>query len=38
MKEISTRELKTHIGREGFEIVDVRPVDAYNGWPMRNEK
>ncbi len=38
MKDIATRELKTLIGKEGIAIIDVRPVDAYNGWAMKNEE
>ncbi|MDE2156523.1 MAG: sulfurtransferase [Xanthomonadaceae bacterium] len=37
MKEISTSELSGLLSRPGTRIVDVRPVDAYNGWPLRGE-
>ncbi len=37
INHISTRELITFIeNKEGF-IVDVRPVDAYNGWSLQGE-
>ena len=37
IKEVSTRELVALMDRAGVKIVDVRPVDAYNGWAMRHE-
>ncbi len=38
LQTITTSELMTFIhNREGI-VIDVRPVDAYNGWRMKNEK
>ncbi len=37
MKEISGKELLAIIGNPEVRIIDVRPVDAYNGWKLRNE-
>lgn len=36
--EISTSELAQHIGQPDTRIIDVREVDAYNGWKLRGEK
>lgn len=36
-KEISTSELKVWMNLQHIRIVDVRPVDAYNGWSLQNE-
>lgn len=36
-KEISTQELVKKIDRPNVSIVDVRTVNAYNGWRMKNE-
>jgi len=37
VKQISTAELIEFIEeRSGF-VVDVRPVDAYNGWALKGE-
>ena len=36
--QISTDELRTFLTQEGGFVIDVRPVDAYNGWKLRNEK
>ena len=38
MKEISGIELIKLLGQAGIKIIDVRPVDAYNGWRLQNEK
>lgn len=35
--ELSTNELLKHIEKNNSKIVDVRPVDAYNGWKLENE-
>ncbi len=35
-KQITTRELEERM-RAGARIIDVRPVDAYNGWRLRDE-
>jgi 3-mercaptopyruvate sulfurtransferase SseA len=37
MKEVSTRELVSLMNMSGVKIIDVRPVDAYNGWAMQHE-
>jgi thiosulfate/3-mercaptopyruvate sulfurtransferase len=37
MKEISGIELLGMIGEPEVRIIDVRPVDAYNGWKLQNE-
>ena len=37
-KKISTDDLKALLDDENVKIIDVRPVDAYNGWRLRNEK
>ncbi len=36
-KRISTEELLTRIDDADTQIVDVRPIDAYNGWKLRGE-
>ena len=38
MKEISGEELLRLLGQLDIKIIDVRPVDAYNGWQLQNEK
>ncbi|HDT12023.1 MAG TPA: sulfurtransferase, partial [Candidatus Marinimicrobia bacterium] len=37
MKEITTSELYEHMSR-GALVIDVRPVDAYNGWRLQGEE
>ena len=37
LKEISTTELISNIESNQGIIIDVRPVDTYNGWAMKNE-
>ncbi|MFA9388346.1 MAG: sulfurtransferase [Prolixibacteraceae bacterium] len=37
-KEITTAELKLLFDKKETKVIDVRPVDAYNGWRLRNEK
>lgn len=37
MKEMSGNLLLKLIGRPDTHIIDVRPVDAYNGWPLKGE-
>ena len=37
-KEISKKELLNQINHPETKIIDVRPVDAYNGWQLKNEK
>jgi len=38
INEISTREIVTLLGNPSVHIIDVRPVDAYNGWKLAGEK
>lgn len=38
VNEISTKQLETAIGNELHRIVDVRPIDAYNGWALEGER
>lgn len=37
-KIISTQALRLHVDAKQTKIIDVRPVDAYNGWQLQNEK
>jgi len=37
MKNIDTQEVLKHTNNPQSVIVDVRPVEAYNGWKLRNE-
>ncbi len=37
IKEITTKDLYTLLEDQQAAILDVRPVDAYNGWRMANE-
>ncbi len=36
-KKLSTSQLVDVLYDESVRIIDVRPIDAYNGWPMQNE-
>lgn len=38
MNEISTKQLEKVLGSELHRIIDVRPVDAYNGWVLEGER
>ena len=38
INEISTLELNKLINDKNTKIIDVRPVDAYNGWKLQDEK
>jgi thiosulfate/3-mercaptopyruvate sulfurtransferase len=38
VNEISTKQLETAIGNKMHRIVDVRPIDAYNGWALEGER
>lgn len=38
MNEISTKQLEKVIGIDSHRILDVRPVDAYNGWALQGER
>lgn len=37
MKEIFTKELLDRLEDENLSIIDVRPIDAYNGWKLQKE-
>jgi len=37
-KEISTEDLITIVTNQQAKLIDVRPVNAYNGWQLRGEK
>jgi len=37
IKEISTDELISLLGKPETKIIDIRPIDAYNGWCLQNE-
>lgn len=37
IEEISTGQLVDLIGNEDTRIIDVRPIDAYNGWQLNKE-
>jgi len=34
---ISTPDLAKQLGNPGFSVIDVRPMAAYNGWPLLGE-
>ena len=36
--KISTQKLVTLLENNNTKLIDVRPIDAYNGWEMQNEK
>ncbi len=35
--QISTKEVEELLENENAKIIDVRPIDAYNGWKLQNE-
>ncbi|MBI9052744.1 MAG: sulfurtransferase [Bacteroidales bacterium] len=37
-KETSTQELLSQLKNKNIKIIDVRSVNAYNGWKLKNEK
>lgn len=37
LKEVSTNTLFREINNPELTIIDVRPIEAYNGWPLYNE-
>ena len=37
-KQITTPELTSFLENKTGTIIDIRPVDAYNGWKLKNEK
>ncbi|KPL16743.1 MAG: thiosulfate sulfurtransferase [Bacteroides sp. SM23_62] len=38
IRNLSTDELKTFLSEARGILIDIRPVDAYNGWRLKNEK
>jgi thiosulfate/3-mercaptopyruvate sulfurtransferase len=38
IREISTQELSKKIDDSKVKIIDIRPVEAYNGWKLKNEQ
>lgn len=38
IKEISTKDIKTIAENQQAKIIDIRPVNAYNGWQLLGEK
>lgn len=38
MKKITTKELLKFLENPNTRLIDVRPVEAFNGWALRNEK
>ncbi|HEX6386114.1 MAG TPA: rhodanese-like domain-containing protein [Anaerolineae bacterium] len=37
IQQISTQELAQNLENPNFAVVDVRPIAAYNGWPLQGE-
>jgi len=37
IKEISTSEVFQLLSKPDTKIIDIRPIDAYNGWYLQNE-
>jgi len=35
--KLTTNELKASLNKENIKIIDVRSMDAYNGWKLKNE-
>jgi thiosulfate/3-mercaptopyruvate sulfurtransferase len=38
LTSISTEEMLVYIDNPEYIIIDVRPIEAYNGWKLKNEK
>lgn len=38
MRDISTQEIQYIINQSDLKIIDIRPIDAYNGWRLNGEK
>ena len=34
---LTTQELLGYLNNEEFKIIDIRPVDAFNGWKLEGE-
>src|SRR5271157_5153152 len=37
LNKVSTSRLLNFLEKPDYKIIDVRPVDAYNGWQLQNE-
>ena len=37
-ENISTRQLQHMLGKPAVKVIDIRPVEAYNGWILKNEQ
>ncbi len=37
ISSISTEELQNKLENPDFQLIDVRPIEAYNGWKLKNE-
>lgn len=37
VRRISTHDLRDRLGEPGLQLIDARPIDAYNGWRLRGE-
>ncbi len=35
--DVSTNKLLANLGEPDVKIIDIRPVDSYNGWQMQSE-
>ncbi|NQU87482.1 MAG: sulfurtransferase [Mariniphaga sp.] len=35
---LSTEDINSYIDNPNFKIIDVRPIESYNGWKLQNEK
>ncbi len=38
LKKVSTSEVLESLNNKNVKIIDIRPVDAYNGWKLNDEK
>ncbi|MCT4590891.1 MAG: rhodanese-like domain-containing protein [Carboxylicivirga sp.] len=38
VKKILTQQVRELLHDENVQIIDIRPVDAYNGWPLQGEE
>ncbi|MFP4472522.1 MAG: rhodanese-like domain-containing protein [Candidatus Omnitrophota bacterium] len=36
--QLTTEELAQHLAEQDATLIDVRPADAYNGWPLKQEQ
>ena len=37
ISSISTEEMLNKLENPDFQLIDVRPIEAYNGWKIKNE-